>query len=55
MFAQRFPFDRASGGALRLGMDRAGVDEVLDLVLAERAADLVIDKKGKLTHEGVVA
>jgi hypothetical protein len=36
-------------------MDRAGVDEVLDLVLAERATDLVIDKKGKLTHRGVVA
>ncbi len=55
MLAQRFPFGRASGGTLRLGMDRAGVDEVLDLVLAERATDLVIDKKGKLTHEGVVA
>ena len=55
MLAQRLPLGRASGGTLRLGMDRSGVDEVLDLVLAERATDLVIDKKGKLTHKGVVA
>ena len=55
MVAQRLPLGRASGGTLRLGMDRTGVDEVLDLVLAERATDLVIDKKGKLTHKGVVA
>ena len=44
MVAERLPFRRPRGGALRLGIDRAGVDEVLDLVLAERAADLVVDK-----------